>query len=265
MSIAKKILSEIFPFLDFKKELTLFGKVLIGIKTLFNLWVVLWLFVYFVPPIFFKHEVVYKNIHFYTNKTTNLEVYKTILESTRKHIVSNKLFNPSQQIEILYIDAEWLYKLLHPLDLITGPSYADSFGHRVVIHEMDTDSGYAFRYPQDSHKESIVAILAHESIHVMQYSRYGFVTMLLAPQWVVEGYAELAEEGVSIRFTKSNLRKILQKNIKSLDISELYILWGFMVKYAIEEMHISIDDLYTKNIDYDRVYRSMLKKYGKAT
>ncbi len=262
MSIAQRILNEVFPFLAFKKDLMFSKKIIIVIKILFNLWIMLWIFVYFVPPLFFKHEIVYKNVHLYTNKTSNLAAYKTILKSTRGHIASNSLFDSSKQIEILYIDTEWLYKLLNPLDLVIAPSYASTYGNHVVIHELNPDEGYAFRFPQDSHKELIEAIIAHESTHVMQYSKYGYVSMLLIPEWIVEGYAELAEEGKSIRFTKSNFIKILQKDIKALHISDKYILWGFMVKHAIEKMHISVDDLHLGKVSYDEVYESLLKEYN---
>ncbi|WP_144095518.1 hypothetical protein [Croceicoccus sediminis] len=38
--------------------------------------------------------------------------------------------------------------------------------------------------------QALSAVIAHETAHGMIRSRYGFVKAALAPQWLVEGYAD---------------------------------------------------------------------------
>jgi len=110
------------------------------------------------------------------------------------------------------------------------------------------------------------AILMHESVHVMQNSRYGWLyTTFRMPYWVKEGYPIYSARILS----QYKEQKIIDYLIKTRDI---YInewdtfsqdqFYGLMVKHAIEKMHIDVDDLHLGKVDYEEVFDSLLQEYN---
>ena len=95
-------------------------------------------------------------------------------------------------------------------------------------------------------------------IHVCQYKTFGDSN---TPEWVEEGYATY----FAARLSAIKLSDILEKSylniISQRHISPYYLLWGLMVKHAIEQMHYSVDDLHRGKVDYDTVYKDMMKYY----
>ena len=50
-------------------------------------------------------------------------------------------------------------------------------------------------------------------------------------------------------------------NVQQWDIFSQDQFYGMMVRYAIEKMHKSVDDLHLGKVKYDEVFNSFLREY----
>ncbi len=98
----------------------------------------------------------------------------------------------------------------------------------------------------------------------MQNTNYGwFYSAFRMPYWVKEGYAIYSAWKLS-RYNESKIIEYLKTQKTGTNRWSIFLkdqLYGLMVKHAIEQMHYSVDDLHRGKVDYDTVYRDMMKYY----
>ena len=106
--------------------------------------------------------------------------------------------------------------------------------------------------------------IVHEVIHSLQAERYGgwIRSIIIIPYWVKEGYAVYRSRSLKFdRETIKFLNEIQDMYLDAMSENEKYIVYALMVKHAIEQMHYSVDDLHRGKVDYDTVYKDMMRHY----
>ena len=115
------------------------------------------------------------------------------------------------------------------------------------------------------HQTAFKSVLVHELIHIRQFRKYGYIGMRFhAPIWVIEGYATYATRKTMSILPSSITQKSYLEVFGQKEIPPTYLLFARMVQYAIEKMHVSVDDLHRGKVDYDRVLDLLLKEYNIA-
>ena len=157
-----------------------------------------------------------------------------------------------------------IYTVLNPIEWLPHrQTFAVTIYKKVFVRAGDVPANKV--YASNGADENLDAVLVHESVHAMQNSTYGFFHSLFkTPYWVKEGYpiysaralSKYKEEPIIEYMTKTKDIKVKQWDSFSQDQ-----FYGLMVKHAIEDMHISVDDLHHGKVSYDEVYRSLLAKY----
>ena len=130
--------------------------------------------------------------------------------------------------------------------------------NHIYFKYVDLYAGECYLRKNKEQPKSFRLVLSHELIHVWQEKQYGFFKFLMMNEWVKEGYAMYATED---NLTQG-IEYLLDRDFEELDGKEWYVLWGLMVKHAIEKMHKSVDDLHLGKVDYEEVLDSLLREYN---
>jgi hypothetical protein len=148
------------------------------------------------------------------------------------------------------------------------------FGLKNKKLSLSTSIHFYVKSNQIKTDKNFVRILEHELVHVWQMQRYGFLNTVRMPVWIREGYAVYVAGNFnqleqSIRrhtpfvHTKKFIELYLEKNSNFFKHTPPdYLMYGLMVKHAIEDMNISVDDLHRGKVEYETVLNSLLDKYG---
>lgn len=261
--IGKKILDNFLPFLKFRrKNLKWYQIFLILIETLIMLWVVYWIFILKFYNYSFSSDYKVHQLLFYKHSSINcFESQKldykimTIYDTLSKHNIDLKKLNAN----IFFVNNDYEYYMVMPPLNIINYYYTMAFTtlDNIYIKRVNLYNNKSYLDEKEENSESLELVLSHELIHVWQEKNYGLVRFLLLSDWVKEGYAVYVTE----HFNKDKIN-FLNNDFNNYDKRDWYKLWGLIVKYAIEKMHKSIDDLHLGKVDYDEVLDSLLREYN---
>ena len=226
-------------------------------------WLV-WLFIGL--PLVFSHRYDVGHITFHTTHRLSFDERKALSQMVAS--AENQLKRMGMAIDDLKADV-FLDKsdLFFKLSLVPGMQLMDfgsafTFGSTLLLPNADIAHDRLVLQSKQTYALSLA--LAHELVHVWQNRRYGlrFFPIIVQKTWLVEGYAVYVTDD-KIMYDQKILRRIFANNDASFErhSGEAYALWGLMVKHAIKDMHISVDDLHRGKVSYDEVYRSLLAKY----
>jgi hypothetical protein len=262
---ALKLVKIFFPFLKFfeKPLKTPYEYIKIAINSIGSIWAYFIIIMLLFPSLGASYHVDVGHIRLLSDrKIQNDHIQDIRLKEVDNTLKKNKLYDNSIKIYAREFQSYMWYKMLNPFDLIAYPSYAVTFENRVFLTPVDFKNNSIRRFREDPFPASATGILLHESVHTLQHQKYGWFKMRFTiPTWVTEGYAEYSAMPYMNRDTIDNLKTILRKDGKSWNGREEYIVWGFMVKHAIEKMHKSVDELHLGKVSYDEVFTSLMDEY----
>lgn len=105
-------------------------------------------------------------------------------------IAKSPIATSDESRDIFLTDGGWRWLWL------SAPSNSGAFaltrplGETIVLNRSDIVRDSVERGAAVGGKRALSAVIAHETAHGMIRRRYGFVKAALAPQWLVEGYAD---------------------------------------------------------------------------
>jgi hypothetical protein len=260
----KKIISfarSAFPFLKFfEKPLKIpYEYLKITLNGIGSIWAYFIIIMLLFPSLGASNHISVGHIRFLSDRNIHNDRIQDILKEVDNALKKNRLYDKRIKIYAREFKSYMWYKIFHPIDLITYPSYAVTFENRLFLTPVNFKDNSIRRFREDPFVASATGILLHESVHVLQYHKYGWFKMRFKiPTWVTEGYAEYSAMPYMNRDTIDNLKIILHKDRKLWNGREEYIVWGFMVKHAIEKMGKSVDELHLGKVSYDEVYNSLM-------
>ena len=264
--IPHQVWKELFPYLKLKdKNLTLSKKVYVYINIILQVWVFFIIGLYILLPHISNGKYVYSNTTFYTVDLKSNEQTREYLKSIQSNIRNNLLYSPKLNIDIYLLDHTFMYILLNPVELLPHrQTFAITHYKSIFVNHADLEKNIV--YASNGASENLDAILVHESVHVMQNSRYGWLySSFKMPYWVKEGYAVYSAWALS-RYKKQELVSYLLK-VKNIQFEHWDAFtkdqfYALMVEHAIEKMHKSVDDLHLGKVDYQEVLSSLLQEYN---
>jgi len=263
MQIRKLIMLELFPYLKLNdKNLTLFKKINIYSTIIVQLFIIIWVSLYFILPKLFNFTLKYNNItiHSKTKIKDSLDAY---FRKPIDYLKNDTLYIKNKHINIFFLNDSLMYTFLNPIEWLPNrQTYAVTQNSRIHIKHVDLKHQLVYIKSKNNYPENLSSIFIHEALHVYQNEKYGwFYTSFMMPYWVKEGYPIYKSDRFS-NFSMSKLKKILQKNPNKLEDLSTFSkdrLYALMVKHAIEKMHKSVDDLHLGKIAYNKVLKSLLK------
>src|SRR6185503_15919560 len=117
------------------------------------------------------------------------------------------------------------------------------FINNVFINKTDVPDDLVYMNRAKHNQRSLSGVVAHEVTHLFIRQRYGTLRSMLMPTWKNEGYCEYVA-GESTISLDEGLR--LWSENPADDIGYRYTKYHAMIKYLIENEHMSIDDVMTQ-------------------
>jgi len=253
-NISRKIFYSLFPFLELgKQNLSITKKINIWIDIIVMAYLVAYILLFWFSHVFYKYELNNGHIQLYANRPLDSRKVQNTLSASAQQLSKLKLYDPHYRVKIFLVDNRMLFRFQTFFrDVIAGNIFDSIYIDNNFL--LKSEDYYEFLYTE----------IVHEITHTFQAHRYGgwIKSTVFVPSWVKEGYAVyVSRKKLSNNFL-GFLKTCREKNCTNLSLSDTYHLNGLLVKYAIEKMHVSVDDLHRGKVDYDRVLDSLLKEYN---
>lgn len=199
------------------------------------------------PQVLFAHEVSYKNFTVYSREPLDGSVY-AMLGKVETRLAASPLNTPEVKPRIFLTGDQWLYSAL---SLYTG---GNSFGKglpmlptsNVFINDADVARDLVFRKAPINNQRSLSGVVAHEITHLLIRKKFGYVKNIAMPAWKKEGYAEYIAGGSTLDY-ETGVR--LWKANPNDGTGYLYFKYYMAVKYLLETEKLSVEELFTRDID----------------
>src|SRR6185369_6594848 len=116
----------------------------------------------------------------------------------------------------------------------------------VFINAADVDRNMVFRPAPVNNQRSLSGVVSHEITHLVIRNKFGYIKNVTMPAWKKEGYCEYVGGGPTLDY-ETGVR--LWKANPNDDSGYQYFKYYMLVKYLLDTEKLSVDDLFTRDID----------------
>lgn len=217
---------------------------------------VVYIFLLIYPQVLFAHEISYKNFTVYSREPLTQDV-QMMLDKVEQRLSTSPLNTTDVKPKILLTNSHRLYSFL---SLYTG---GNSFGKgfsllptsNVFINKADVGHDLVYRNAATNNQRSLSGVVSHEVTHLLIRNRFGYVKNFTMPAWKKEGYSEYVGGGSTLdQETGVRLWKANPKN----DTGYQYFKYYMLVKYLLETEKMTVDELFTRDIDREALEAKVL-------
>lgn len=208
------------------------------------------------PQILFAHEVSYKNFTVYSREPLDKDVY-TLLDKVEFKLSHSPLNTPEVKPKIFFTNSQKLYSIvsLYIGSNSFGKGFAALPTSNVFINKADLGQDLVFRDAPTNNKRSLSGVVSHEITHLLIRKRFGYLKNLTLPVWKREGYCEYVAGGSTLDYeTGVKLWKANPKDSTGYQYFKYYML----VKYLLEHERLSVEELFTNDIDREAIEAKVL-------
>jgi len=199
------------------------------------------------PQVLFAHQVSYKNFTVYSREPLDQGIY-TMLDKVETRLASSSLNTPDVKPKIFLTNSQHLYSLLSLY--IGGNSFGKGFAplptSNVFINKADVGRDLVFRDAPENNQRSLSGVVSHEITHLLIRNKFGYLKNLTTPVWKREGYCEYVSGGSTLDYeTDVRLWKAKPQDATGYQYFKYYL----MVKYELETEKLTVEELFTRDID----------------
>lgn len=205
------------------------------------------LLLYFPQPLF-AYSMKYEAFDVHSREPIGAGI-ADVLNRAEARLKTSPLYDAEVKRPIYLTNGFGMYALL------SHKAY-NSFGNsvpfitNVFINKADIASDRVFMNRAKNNSRSLSGVIAHEITHIFIRQRYGTLTSMLQPNWKNEGYCEYIA-GESTIPLDEGLR--LWRENPADDTGYRFTKYHAMVKYLLENEHLTVDQLFTQDIDEKEV------------
>jgi hypothetical protein len=195
------------------------------------------------PQILFAHQISHKNFVVYSRQPLPQSI-SVVLDSAELRLTRSPIYKGDLKERLLLTDSFGLYKFL----TVKGNSMGSTIpiiGHS-RINKTDLDNDLVFRDGAPPNSRSLSGVIAHETMHNQLVAYLGLYRYMRTPTWKDEGYCEYVAGETTLSFEEGLQRWKENPN----DTSRYdYFRYHQMVKYLLDNEHVSVEELFTRNFD----------------
>ena len=199
------------------------------------------------PQVLFAHQVTYKNFTVYSREPLDQSVY-TILDKVEARLATSPLNTSDVKPKIFLTNSRRLYSLisLHLGQNSFGKGFPLLPTSNVFINEANVDQDLVFRKAPAYNQRSLSGVVSHEVTHLLVKNRFGYAQNVLLPVWKREGYCEYVSGGSTVDYeTGARMWKAKPND----ETGYAYFKYYMLVKYLLENDKLTVEELFTRNID----------------
>jgi len=171
-----------------------------------------------------------------------------VIDDAHRRLSTSNMTRPDDRFRVFICNRSWRLQLFTGSAAIGGgTAYAT---RNIFIRAADIRANVLHsptgRPLLDQGHRPLSYFLAHEATHVLELRRYGLITMLRAPFWLVEGYADhVAKAGdFDIAENRALLRRASPLLTDGMARRGLYRRYQLMVELALRANGATIDRLF---------------------
>ena len=170
---------------------------------------------------------------------------RAVIDRAEEHLKTSAIYRNDFDRRIYLTGSHGMYKFLSHK---AYHSFANSvpFLDNMIINRTDVAADRVFLDRLLRNERSLSGVIAHEVTHLFLRERYGTVAASLMPTWKNEGYCEYIA-GDSTMTLDQGLQ--LWRANTADDTGYRYVKYTLMVKYLLEEEELTVDDLFTRDLN----------------
>jgi len=205
------------------------------------------LLLYYPQPLF-AYSTEFGGFKVYSREPIDQSIEK-VLNDAETRLRRSPLYDESVSRRVFLTGGFGMYALLSNK---AYRSFANSvpFINNIVVSKTDVPNDLVYVDRTYHNSRSLSGVIAHEVTHLFIRQRYGTINASLMPTWKNEGYCEFVA-GDSTISLEEGMR--LWRENKSDDASYRYLKYHLMVRHLLEKENMSVDDLFTRNLDEKEV------------
>ena len=209
------------------------------------------------PQLAYGHELAYKNMTVVSRGPVDRSVL-TVLADVEGRLAASALNTPEVKPRIVLTGSSSQYAMLSLY--VGGGSFGKSFAllptQNIFINRADPGNDLVFRDAKENDRRSLSGVIAHEITHLLIRHHVGYWRNLTMPAWKKEGYAEYVGGGSTLSY-EDGVR--LWKANPTDATGYRYFKYMMLVKHLLESEAISVDDLFDREFDEERLGERVLK------
>jgi hypothetical protein len=198
---------------------------------------------YFPQPLF-GFSTTHGRFQVYSREPLPPEIDK-VLDSAETRLQTSPIYDETVSRPVYLTGGFKMYAFFSPKAF---RSFANSlpFINNIYVSNTDVANDRVF-VNRDSHNmRSLSGVIAHETTHLFIRNRYGTLNASLMPTWKNEGYCEYVAGDSTISFDEG---LALWRSNPNDDSGYRYLKYHAMIKYLLENEHLSVDDIFTRELN----------------
>jgi len=209
---------------------------------------VAYLLLLYYPQPLFAYSAEYNTFKVYAREPIDPAIEKVLNDAETK-LRRSPLYNDTFKRRIYLTGGFGMYTLLSNKSF---RSFANSvpFINNIIVSKTDVPADLVFVNRDYHNSRSLSGVVVHEMTHLFIRQRFGTLQASMMPTWKNEGYCEYVA-GESTIPLEEGMR--LWRENPNDDSRYRYTKYHAMVKYLLEKENLSVDDLFTRDLDEKEV------------
>lgn len=196
------------------------------------------------PQVLLANSTVQGHFTVYSREPQNNGIVN-VLDSAEQRLRRSPLYDESVERRVYLTGSFGMYSLLSNK---AYRSFANSVPliNNILINKSDVEQDRVYVNRPEHNSRTLSGVIAHEVTHLFIRQHYGTVKSSLMPTWKNEGYCEYIAGDTTMPFEEG--MRLWRENTSG-DTGYRYIKYQAMVKYLLENEGLSVDALFTQDLD----------------
>lgn len=209
------------------------------------------------PQVLLANSTTYGHFKVHAMEPIDEDPLHTVLDRAEEKLRTSPLYDPAVERRIYLTGGFGTYALFSNK---AWRSFANSvpFINNIIVSKSDLAADKVFVNRSYHDQRSLSGVIAHETTHLFIRNRYGTISASLMPTWKNEGYCEYIAGESTIPLVEG-IR--LWRESPSDDMAYRYVKYHAMVKYLLEKEGMSVDQLFTTDLDENEIAAKALASY----
>lgn len=220
------------------------------------------------PTLTYANKTQYANFTIYHNQKLSPN-FTSVLDQVNVLLKKSDIYTKNLELDLCLNDGSMYPAIIKTL---RGPAFAWGFYNKIVLQgNLHCQNNYV---ELNGYKWNLVQLVTHESIHCLQFERFGLLNskpVADIANWKWEGYAEyISRQNESQTNLIKNLERLDQSAENTWEICfsdstmsprEYYLYWN-LVQYCMDVKRMNFSEILKDTLSEKARYSEMIQWYN---